>query len=85
MFCPYCSVYWRSRVGAVIMRSRCPALARVPAPQRKGTGGGVRVRRSLDRRRRGLPSSVSLRRGNGSRVLLRAARPLLACVALEYF
>ncbi|XP_028172582.1 uncharacterized protein LOC114361659 [Ostrinia furnacalis] len=41
------------------------------AHPRKGTAGVVRVRRSLRQRRRGLPSSVSPRRGSGSRVQLR--------------
>lgn len=86
--CPYSSVYWCSRVGAVIMRCRGPARTGSEPRSGKGTVVVVRVRRSLRRRRRGLPSSVSPRRGSGSRVQLRVGsgcgpRPL--CVAHEYF
>ncbi|CAH4032848.1 unnamed protein product [Pieris brassicae] len=64
-----------------LSRTASPAL--IP----KEMARKVRVRRSLRRRRRGLPSSVSPRQGNSSRVLfcvgsLRDFRPL---VAHEYF
>ncbi|CAG4950020.1 unnamed protein product [Colias eurytheme] len=69
---------------------RLRRLARSGARGRgsSGTASGVRVRLSLRRRRRGLPSSVSPRRGSSSRVLLRVGspcdfRPL--AVAHEYF
>lgn len=62
-----------STLAAVIMSGRGLFHTASAAHPWKGTAGDVRVRRSLRQRRRGLPSSVSPRRGSGSRVQLRVS------------